>query len=147
MIRTGFAATALTAGLLTWVAAPVQAGRNAVQAAAQATAADAAPFAGEWTLNLEGPNGPSVFDLVIKTEADKIVGEIKSEQMAPTQITDITKSDKGLVLTYSFDYQGNQVGAVATLTPGADGKTSAQIDFAGGAYVATGTALKKTKAN
>ena len=69
-------------------------------AAAQATAADAAPFVGEWTLNLEGPNGPAVFDLVIKTEADKVVGEIKNEQMAPTPITDITKSDKGLVLNY-----------------------------------------------
>ena len=98
MIRTGIAATALTAGLITWVVAPAQAGRNAVQAATQATAADAAPFVGEWTLNLEGPNGPSVFNLVIKTEADKIVGEIKSEQMAPTPITDITTSDKGLVL-------------------------------------------------
>ena len=145
MIRTGIAATVLTAGLITCVVAPAQAGRNAVQAAAQATAADAAPFVGEWTLNLEGPNGPAVFDLVIKTEADKVVGEIKSEQMAPTPITDITKSDKGLVLKYSFDYQGNQVGAVATLTPGTDGKTGAQIDFADGAYVATGTALKKEK--
>ena len=147
MIRTGIATTALVAGLLTSLAAPASAAHSFLAAAAQATVADAAPFAGEWTLNLEGPNGPAVFDLVIKTEADKVVGEIKNDQMAPTQITDITKSDKGLVLTYSFDYQGNQVGAVATLTPGADGKTSAQIDFAGGAYVATGTALKKTKAN
>ena len=69
-------------------------------AAVQANVADAAPFAGEWTLNLEGPNGPAVFDLVIKTEADKVVGEIKSEQMPPTPITDISKTDKGLVLKY-----------------------------------------------
>ena len=145
MIRTGIAATALTAGLLTCSRGAGDTAPSFQAAAAQATAADAAPFVGEWTLNLEGPNGPAVFDLVIKTEADKVVGEIKSEQMAPTPITDITKTDKGLVLKYSFDYQGNQVAAVATLTPAADGKTGAQIDFADGAYVVTGTAVKKEK--
>jgi hypothetical protein len=144
MTGTRIAATALVAGLLTCVAAPAVAGRAAVQAAAQATAADAAPFVGEWTLNLEGPNGPAVFDLTVKVESDKVVAMMQSEQMAPTQITDITKTDKGLVLKYSFDYQGNPVSAVATLTPGAD-KTSAQIDFADGAYVVTGTAVKKAK--
>jgi hypothetical protein len=145
MIRTGIATTALVAGLLTSFAAPAHAGRSSSAAAGQATAADAAPFVGEWTLNLEGPNGPAVFDLTVKVESDKVVGEIKSEQMAPTPITDITKTEKGLVLKYSFDYQGNQVGAVATLTPGTDGKTSAQIDFADGAYVVTGAAVKKEK--
>ena len=145
MIRTGIAATALVAGLLTSFAAPAYAGRSAQAAAAQATASDAAPFVGAWTLNLEGPNGPAVFDLTVKVDADKVVGEMKNEQMAPTPITDITKTDKGLVMKFSFDYQGNQVGAVATLTPGADGKTGAQIDFADGAYVATGTAVKKEK--
>jgi hypothetical protein len=146
MIRTGIATAALLAGLLTSVAAPAQAGPGPVAAAGQATAADAAPFVGDWTLNLQGPNGPAVFDLTVKVEADKVLGEIKSEQMAPTPITDITKTDKGLVLKYSFDYQGNQVSAVATLAPAADGKVNAQIDFADGAYVVTGAAVKKEKA-
>jgi hypothetical protein len=145
MIRPRIAVTALVAGLLTCVVAATPAVPNAVQAATQATVADAAPFIGEWTLNLEGPNGPAVFDLTLKSEADKVVGEMKNEQMAPTPITDITKTDKGLVLKYSFDYQGNQVAAVATLTPGTDGKIGAQIDFADGAYVVTGTAVKKEK--
>ena len=146
MIRTGIATTALVAGLLTCVVAPAAAGPAAVQAAAaQASAADAAPFLGDWTLNLQGPNGPAVFDLTVKVDADKVVGQIANEQMAPTPITDISKSDKGLVLKYTFDYQGNQVNAVVTLTPGADGKTAAQIDFADGAYVVTGPAEKKAK--
>ena len=145
MIRTGIATAALVGGLLTCLAAPAHAGHRFLPAAAQATVADAAPFAGEWTLNLEGPNGPAVFDLVIKTEADTVAGEIKSEQMAPTAITDISKAAKGLVLKFSFDYQGNQVPAVVTITPAADGTTGAQIDFADGAYVVTGPAVKKTK--
>jgi len=65
--------------------------------------------------------------------------------MPPTPITDISKTDKGLVLKFSFDYQGNQVAAVVTMTPGTDGTTSAQIDFADGAYVVTGAAVKKEK--
>ena len=145
MIRTGIATTALVAGLLTSLAAPAHAGGRSQSATAQATVADAAPFAGEWTLNLEGPNGPAVFDLAIKTEADTVVAEIRNEQMAPTPITDISKADKSLVLKYSFDYQGNQVPAIVTLTPAADGKIGAQIDFAGGAYVVTGAAVKKEK--
>jgi len=145
MIRTGIAVAALVAGLFTSFAAPAHAGRRSMAAAAQVTAADAAPFIGEWTLDLQGPNGPAVFDLVIKTDADKVVGEIKSEQMAPTTITDISKTDKGLVLKFSFDYQGNQVAAVVTMTPAADGKIGAQIDFADGAYVVTGSAVKKEK--
>ena len=65
----------------------------------------------------------------------------------PTQaIADVTKADQSLVLAYSFDYQGNAVHAVVSLTPAADGKMSAQIDFAGGAYVMSGTATKKEKA-
>ena len=145
MIRTAIAATILAAGLLTFFVAPAHAGRASMAAGAQASAADAAPFVGEWTLNLQGPNGPAVFDLVIKAEADKVVGDIKSEQMPPTPITDISKTDKGLVLKFSFDYQGNQVAAVVTMTPGTDGTTSAQIDFADGAYVVTGAAVKKEK--
>ena len=77
---------------------------------------------------------------------DKVVGEIKSEQMPAQAISDLTKGDKSLYLRYSFDYQGNPVPTVVSLTPGEDGKTTAQIDFAGGAYVMTGTATKKEKA-
>ena len=108
----------------------------------QVTPADAAPFLGDWTLTMNGQNGPGVFTLKVKTEADKVSGEISSDQMALTPISDIRKSDKSLVLSYSFDYQGMPVSAVVTLTP-VDDKVSASIDFAGGAYVMDGTATKK----
>ena len=109
---------------------------------AQVSASDAAPFIGDWTLTMDGQNGPALFALKLKVDADKVTGEISSEQMAPTAIADIKKADKSLVLSYTFDYQGMPVGAVITLTP-ADDKTAATIDFAGGAYVMNGTAAKK----
>jgi hypothetical protein len=109
---------------------------------AQVSPSDAGPFIGDWTLTMDGQNGPAVFALKLKVDADKVTGEISSEQMAPTAIADIKKADKSLVLSYTFDYQGMPVGAVITLTP-ADDKTAATIDFAGGAYVMNGTAAKK----
>jgi hypothetical protein len=110
-----------------------------------ATAADAAPFIGDWTLTLQGPNGPGSFELSIKTDKDKVVGEIANANMATLPITEITKADKTLVLRYLFTWEGNQVDAAVSLTPGAESKTNAQIDFAGGAYTMTGTAAKKEK--
>jgi hypothetical protein len=49
------------------------------------------------------------------------------------------------VLGYSFPYEAMNVDATASLTPGDAGMT-AQMDFAGGAYVMTGTAKKKEEA-
>lgn len=145
MNRMLIARAALVAGLLTpqcVVAVPVL---IAAQTPAQVSPADAAPFIGAWTLALQGPNGPATFTVVIKVDKDKVVAETSSEQMPVQPITNVTKADKSLVLRYNFDYQGQSVDAAITLTPGADGKVSAQADFAGGAYTMTGTATKKEK--
>ena len=146
MIRTAVVSFVLIAGLLARPATAAAALQDAAQAAGQISAADAAPFVGTWTLTLEGPNGPATFDLSIKIEQDKVVGEIKSAELPAQPITDISKADKSLLLRYSFDYQGNQVPAVVSLMPAEEGKTKAQIDFAGGAYVMSGTAAKKDAA-
>ena len=134
MIRTTLASTVLVATLL----APVS-------PLAQVTAADAAPFLGDWTLAMQGPNGPGTFNLSVKVEDDKIVGEIDSDALPTQKITSVSKTDKGLALNYSFPWEGNSIDAVVSLTPGTDGTVAAQMDFAGGAYTMTGTATKKEK--
>ena len=146
MIRTAIVGAAFVAALMSLPASTLDAAQGAAQPAGQISAADVAPFVGDWTLTLTGPNGPATFDLNIKVEQDKAVGEIKSAELPAQAITDITKVDKSLVLRYSFDYQGNQVPTAVSLTPGEEGKTMAQIDFAGGAYVMSGTAAKKEAA-
>jgi hypothetical protein len=115
------------------------------QTSGQVSAADAAPFIGDWTLALEGPNGPATMGLAVKAEQEKVSAELSSEVMGAQAITSIAKAEKALVLSYSFTYDGNNVDAVIRLTPAAEGKMAAQIDFAGGAYVMTGTATKKEK--
>jgi hypothetical protein len=147
MTRTAVLSMALAASLL---AMPAVAASNssfmAFTQAGQVTPQQAAPFIGDWTLALQGPNGPGTFAVSLKVEKEKVVGEVSSDQLPKLPVTSISMADKNLVLGYSFTWEGNPVEAVITLTPGTEAKTAAQIDFAGGAYVMTGTATKKEKA-
>ena len=147
MIRMALLSCALVAGAVTAPTVALAAPASSVtEQARQATAADAAPFVGDWSLTLQGPDRPGTFDLSVKVEGEKVLAEIASEQLPKQPITSITMADKTMVLGYSFTWEGNPVEAVVSLTPAAEGKTTAQIDFAGGAYVMTGTAAKKDKA-
>jgi len=120
--------------------------QGGAQAGSQVTAADAAPFVGEWTLAMQGPNGPGTFELSVKTEKEKVVGEISSDALPRQAIREISLVKKSLVLSYTFTWEGNPVDAAVSLTPADGGKMMAQIDFAGGAYVMSGAASKKENA-
>ena len=146
MIRTVIISTALIAGLLTPSVVAAGQAASAAQSTAQLTAADAAPFIGDWTLDLQGPNGPGAFNLTVKVEKEKVVAEITGETTPTQPITDVAKADKSLVLSYSFNYEGSAVDAVVRLTPAPEGKMNAQISFASGAYIMSGNATKKEKA-
>ena len=146
MTRTAVLSMALAGSLLAMPAvAASDSSFVAFTQAGQVTPQQAAPFIGDWTLALQGPNGPGTFAVSLKVEKEKVVGEVSSDQLPKLPVTSISMADKNLVLGYTFTWEGNPVEAVITLTPGTDGKTAAQIDFAGGAYVMTGTAVKKEK--
>lgn len=125
---------------------PAAAAAQAPAASIPATPAEAAPFLGDWTLALKGPDREATFDLTVKTENDKVVGEISAPEQQKEFIPESSMAEKTLKMRYSFNYQGNPIDAVVSLTPGADGAIAAQIDFAGGAYVMSGTATKKAAA-
>jgi hypothetical protein len=148
MLVTTSIASALLAVSITVASAPAgaPAAIHQTQAAAAkpATAAEIAPFVGDWTLAMQGPNGPGAFDLSVRTEADKPHADITNEAVPKQPITDFSMSEKSLAMSYSFTWEGNPVSAVVSLTPAPDGM-KAQIDFAGGAYIMTGTATKKDK--
>jgi hypothetical protein len=147
MSRTTACGVVLAAALLAVPHAAVRAETSSrEQAAGQVSAADAAPFIGEWTLTLQGERGPGTFDLNVKVEKDKVVGEITGAQMPAQRIEDAAMADKSLILNYSFPYEGQAISTAIKLTPAAEGKTNAEMSFAGGAYVMSGTAAKKEKA-
>jgi hypothetical protein len=81
-------------------------GLAGVQGGGKVAPADVQRFIGDWTLALQGPDGPGTFDLSVKVEGEK-------------------------VLSYTFPYEGNPVDAAVSLTPEKDGKVAARIDFAG----------------
>lgn len=117
---------------------------SAVTSAAQTapTPADAAPFVGSWVLMLETPQGNMPLDLVVKADAGKVVGEVGSEMFPVQPITDVTTSEKSLVLAYSMDFQGNLIPMKITLTPDGE-KMKFGFDAAGGQFFIEGAATKK----
>jgi hypothetical protein len=125
-------------------AASVPAAPADLKAPTPATPENAAAFLGAWNLALEGPNGAAAMTLSLKNDAGKITGELASEMMETQKFAEIIRSGTGLIMRYSFDYQGMAIDAEAKLTPAGD-KTTATVSFAGGAFIMDGTATKQAK--
>ena len=114
-------------------------------APAAVTPADAKPYLGDWTLRGESQMGPFVMSLAMKVDAGKVVATLSSEVQAPTTVTDITKVGTGLVLRYSFDYEGNAIPVMLTLTTKED-KLDAALSFAEGAFEMAAVGIRKAPA-
>jgi hypothetical protein len=145
MRRIALVAAALFTGVVTsfHATAAAAAPTGPAGAAAAVTTAEAAPFLADWTLTMQGQNGPATFTVSLRVEKEKVVGDVTSDAVPTRPIDDLSMAQKSLVLSYTFPWDGNPIGAVITLTPGDEGKMAAQISFADGAYVMTGTATKK----
>ena len=115
---------------------------TAPASAAGATAEQAKAFLGDWTLSAESPQGPLSMALSIKDTAGKVAGQISSDMMPMTAITDITKAGENLVLRYSLDFNGTAVPVAITLTGGGD-NVKVAFDFADGQFTMNGTGTKK----
>lgn len=78
MSRVAVVSTLLIAGLMTGavIVAPAAVSAQSTPANVPATAAEAAPFLGDWTLTMQGPDRAASFDLTVKVEGEKVVGEI-----------------------------------------------------------------------
>ena len=106
------------------------------------TAADAKALLGDWTIVADGMQGPATFSLTLKADGANTVGDLTSAATAPSTITDITRSGETVLLRYAFDYDGNMVPTVITLTPAGEG-LDVSFDFADGAYIMAGSATRK----
>ena len=110
-------------------------------APAPATEADVKALLGDWTIKGESQMGPFTVWLSMNVEEGKPLATISSDLQAPTPISDITKRGDNLILLYSFDYEGNAIPAVLTLTPNAE-KLDAYFSFAEGAFEMGGVGEK-----
>lgn len=120
----------------------------AATAATPATPDNAATFLGDWTLSGTGANGPVAFQLTLKTESGKVLGDLNGEVMGRLPITDITRSGSSLILKTGFYYQNMSVSMTISLVQ-VEGRVNAVMSFADGAYqidgVATRTEAKQDK--
>ena len=122
---------------------------GAKPAAVPVTPADVAPLMGTWQIPLETPTGRLVANLVVRTEAGKVIAGVSAPQFPEHKITDITKSGQVVTLKASADYAGpltaysGPVTMVLTLRPkGPD--LAAWFDFNNAGFQIGGTAKKKS---
>src|SRR5262249_17033195 len=112
-------------------------------ARAQVTAAEAGNFMGEWTINLDSPQGPFAMTLKLADKEGKVEGELSSDIAPPQTVTEISKSDVDLVLKYIGNFQGQSFDAKITLTPDGDKNVKVLFDVMSGQFLINATAVKE----
>jgi hypothetical protein len=112
-------------------------------ARAQITLEQAGSFLGEWTLNMDSPQGPLALTLKLAEKDGKVEGELSSDIAPPQTVTDVTKSDADLVLKYVGNYQGQSFDAKITLSPDGDKSVKVVFDVMNGQFLMNGTGVKK----
>ena len=104
--------------------------------------ADAAKFIGNWTVDMQTPQGAFAMNLSLTDKSGKVAGEISADMLPTQEITDITKAGEDLVLKYASDFQGQAFNVKITMSvQGASGKVT--FDAADGQFVMEGNATKK----
>ena len=115
-----------------------------ISSAQTLTIADLGIFAGEWTLTLDGPQGPMEMNVAVKEDDGKAFAEMTSQiQPEPLKITDISKSGSDVVLKFAGNFQGNPFDAAITLTPDGTDKCKVTFDVNSGQFTMSGTGAKK----
>ena len=108
------------------------------------TVADLGMFNGEWTLTLDGPQGPTEMNVNVKDDSGKAIAELTSQiQPDPLKITDLSKDGESVVLKFAGNFQGNPFDAAITLTPDGTDKCKVTFDVNGGQFTMNGTGTKK----
>jgi len=108
------------------------------------TVADLGMFIGEWTLTLDGPQGPMEMNVNVKDDSGKAIAELTSQiQPDALKITDLSKDGENVVLKFAGNFQGNPFHAAITLTPDGTDKCKVTFDVNGGQFTMNGTGTKK----
>src|SRR5688572_32737974 len=108
------------------------------------TVADLGMFIGEWTLTLDGPQGPMEMNVNVKDDSGKAIAELTSQiQPDALKITDLSKDGENVVLKFAGNFQGNPFDAAITLTPDGTDKCKVTFDVNGGQFTMNGTGTKK----
>ncbi|MDH3205812.1 MAG: hypothetical protein OEO79_04330 [Gemmatimonadota bacterium] len=106
---------------LTVVMSLMAAGMMPDRAAAQSDldAAQAQEFMGQWLVTFETPDGPFLVELDVADEGGKVA--VSAITLLGTQrVTDVTRSDDKLVLSWEADAQGQLIPLLVEITSDGD---------------------------
>ena len=79
-------------------------------ASAQLAPANAAEFIGVWTVTLDSPQGSFEQEVTVKAAGDRVVATITNQmQLAPQDVTDVSKEGTDLVLKFAGDISGQRL--------------------------------------
>jgi hypothetical protein len=117
-------------------------GGQAPTRSASVTAAEAAPFAGDWAVTVGMNAFEATFAVSVKTGAGKVAATVRSEGQPAIEVSDISLAGKNLVLKYFSTMGGNPIPTVLTLVPDAAG-LRANMSVMDGQFEMNGTATKQ----
>jgi mono/diheme cytochrome c family protein len=110
-------------------------------AAAKPTADQLAPFVGNWIVTLPVMANTATFGVDVKNDGGTPAAVVHAEGQPTVNVTDITMSDRSLVLKYVMQAMNTMMSTVLTLTP--DGAaTRASMAVMDGQYEIAGSARK-----
>ena len=111
------------------------------------TAAQAAPFLGEWTVTASSAAfGAQTFEVVVARSGDRVSATVKPPNQPEIAVADVRTSGGSLVLSYAASYPGMSIPTVLILSGGTAGPADslrADMSIMDGQLEMTGTATKK----
>ncbi len=126
---------AVAAALLGAVFSPL-----AVSAQSELDASEAEAFLGDWIVSVTSDFGAFDVNLKIEDQGGKVAASVALPEQGVVEVTDITRSGDGLVLSYEIDAQGQLIPVSVTLEPDGEGLT-VEFDF-GGQFFMDGSAAR-----
>jgi hypothetical protein len=131
--------TAISGGL---IALCLIIGPSTLTAQSDVDAAQASAFMGTWVISMESDFGPIMMDLEITDQDGKVAVMVGSPDLGGlVSVTNITKDDMSLVLSYEADAQGQIIPIMLELEPDGE-ELSVEFEAADGQFFATGKATK-----
>ncbi len=111
------------------------------QSTSAVTAAQAAPFLGDWTISTSSPLGQTSYLVTLTSTGGAVRATVKTANQPDVVVTNIRAALKSLVLTYTTDFSGTLIPTVLILTP--DGNNiRADFSLLDGQFEMSGTGTK-----
>jgi len=118
-------------------AGPVAAGQ-----ASSLDAAEAGAFMGTWVLSMETPRGTNEQTVTIRDASGTVAARLEGARGGSVDVTDVAKDADALVLSFSHNFQGNDIDIVLTLSLDGDTMHASQ-DVNDGMFSMTGSGTKQ----